>query len=86
MDGTVAAGSLAGAGGGYDELLAVLDGHLAGKSDREVAEDLYGHDRVAAEWREDSWMRSAVRRRVKKALMIMNRGYRDLAAGRRLAG
>lgn len=62
----------------------VLDGHLAGKSDRELAVDLYGCERVAAEWSEDSWMRSAVRRRVRKARMIMNRGYRDLAAGRRL--
>ena len=71
-------------GRGYDELLVILDCHLAGKSDRELAVILYGSARVAAEWSEDSWMRSAVRRWVRKARMIMNRGYRDLAAGRRL--
>ena len=63
------------------ELLTVLDGRLAGKSWRETAVDLYGADAVTAEWHADSWMRAHVRRRGKKARMLMESGYRDLAAG-----
>ncbi len=64
------------------ELLTVLDGRLAGKSWRETAVDLYGAKRVAANWNADSWMRSRVRRRGKKARSLMEGGYRDLVAGR----
>ena len=64
------------------ELLTVLDGRLAGKSWRETAVDLYGAKRVAAEWHPESWMRSRVRRRGKKARFLMQRGYRDLVVGR----
>ena len=64
------------------ELLTVLDGRLAGKSWRETAVDLYGADAVAAEWHADGWMRARVRRRGEKARMLMESGYRDLAAGR----
>ena len=70
-------------GSGTDrELLTVLDGRLAGKSWRETAVDVYGAKRVAAEWYADSWMRACVRRRGEKARMLMESGYRDLAAGR----
>ena len=69
-------------GRGIDrELLTVLDGRLAGKSWRETAVDLYGADAVAAEWHADGWMRARVRRRGEKARMLMESGYRDLAAG-----
>ena len=64
------------------ELLTVLDGRLAGKSWRETAVDLYGADAVAAEWHADGWMRARVRRRGEKARMMMQSGYRHLAAGR----
>jgi len=64
------------------ELLTVLDGRLAGKSWRETAIDLYGAERVVAEWNTESWMRSRVRRRGKKARFLMERGYRSLAAAR----
>ena len=64
------------------ELLTVLDARLAGKSWRETAVDLYGAQRVAAEWHTESWMRSLVRRRDKKARFLMEGGYRDLVAGR----
>ncbi len=64
------------------ELLRVLDGRLAGKSWRETAMDLYGAKEVAAHWNTDSWMRSRVRRRGKKARVLMEGGYRDLVAGR----
>ena len=59
----------------------VFDGRLAGKSWRETAVDLYGADAVAAEWHADGWMRARVRRRGEKARMLMESGYRDLAAG-----
>ena len=64
------------------ELLSVLDGRLAGKSWRETAVDLYGADAVAAEWHADGWMRARARRRGEKARLLMESGYRDLAAGR----
>ena len=63
-------------------LLSVLDGRLAGKSWREIAVDLYGAERVAADWSVDGWMRSRVRRYGSKARVLMECGYRDLAAGR----
>ena len=36
------------------EVLIALDGHRAGKSLCEIAEDLFGAERVAAEWSADS--------------------------------
>ncbi|WP_428097891.1 DNA -binding domain-containing protein [Candidatus Rariloculus sp.] len=56
------------------ELLTVLDARLAGKSWRETAVDLYGAQRVAAEWHRESWMRARVRRRDKKARFLMEGG------------
>ena len=64
------------------ELLTVLDARLAGKSWREAAVDLHGAKRVAAEWDTDSWMRSRVRRLGRRALMLMEGGYRNLVAKR----
>ena len=64
------------------ELLSVLDGRLAGKSWRQTAVELYGAEEVASDWHPDSWMRARVRRRGKKALALMEHGYRELAAGR----
>ena len=67
---------------GDRELLTVLDGRLAGTSWREIAVDIYGAKPVAAEWHADSWIRSRVRRRGKKARILMESGYRGLVAGR----
>lgn len=44
-----------------------LAGLRAGKSLREIAIDLYGPDRVAADWHGDSWMRANVQRLVDRA-------------------
>ena len=41
-----------------------LAGIRSGKSMREIAVDLYGADRVAADWHDDSEMRAKVRRLV----------------------
>ena len=45
----------------------VLAGIRSGKSMREIAIDLYGTDRVAADWHVDSRMRAKVRRLVYRA-------------------
>ena len=52
---------------GNRELLIALDGHAAGKSTREIAEDLYGAERVAAQWSPDGVLRSRVRRLLRRA-------------------
>ena len=62
-------------------MILALDGHLAGDSHRVIAIDLYGAASVAAEWHEDSAIRSRVRSRVDKSRRLMNGGYRDLATG-----
>ena len=61
--------------------MTALDGRLGGRSLRQIAVDLYGEERVAAEWRSDGSMRGRVRWRVKQALKLMNGGYRELIAG-----
>ena len=64
-------------------LLAALDAKLAAKSQREIAEVLFGREK-AARFELDGAMRSEVRRRVAKALFYMEVGYRDMAAGRKV--
>ena len=59
----------------------MLDGRLAGRSLREIAIDLYGERRVAEDWTRNGSMKAAVRWRVKRALWLMNGGYRILIAG-----
>ena len=49
---------------------------------REVAEVLFGRTRVAADWHPDGDLRAKTRRRISKAVAMMEYGYRDLAAGR----
>ena len=53
---------------GDRELRIALDGHVAGKSTREIAVDLYGAERVAAEWNPEGALRAHTRRLVRKAL------------------
>ena len=60
------------------ELLVALDGHLSGKKAREIARELRDSAKVAAEWHEDGGLRSLVRRRIGRAVALMEGGYRDL--------
>jgi len=63
----------------YRDYLVALDGRLAGRSYRDIAEVLYGSDRVGAYWIDDSrGLKSKVRRAVESGLALMNGGYRDL--------
>jgi hypothetical protein len=63
----------------YFDYLLALDGHLAGRSYRDIAEVLYGSDRIGPSWTDDSrGQKSKVRRAVERGLALMNGGYRDL--------
>ena len=56
------------------ELRIALDGHAAGRSVREIAEDLYGSESVASDWGADSVLRAQTRRLVRKAQAHAKRG------------
>lgn len=59
--------------------LLALDGHLAGKTYRDIAEVIYGAERVDAHWTDDTrWMKSKVRRAVERGVALMSGGYRSL--------
>jgi hypothetical protein len=63
----------------YLAYLIALDGHLEGRSYRDIAEVLYGPDRVGTHWIDDTrWMKSKVRRAVERGIALMNSGYHDL--------
>ena len=63
----------------YFDYLVALDGHLAGRSYRDIAEVLYGSVRIGPYWTNDSrGYKSKVRRAVERGLALMNGGYRDL--------
>jgi hypothetical protein len=63
----------------WHDYLIALDGHLAGRSYRDIAEVLYGSDRIGPYWTDDSrGYKSKVRRAVECGLALMNGGYRDL--------
>jgi hypothetical protein len=63
----------------YFDYLLALDGHLAGRSYRDIAEVLYGADRIGPYWTDDSrGYKSKVRRAVERGLALMNGGYRDI--------
>lgn len=64
-------------------LLGALDAKLARRSQREIAEVLFGPG-APARFELDGAMRSQVRRRVEKAEFYMEVGYRDMAAGRKV--
>ena len=61
-----------------DRLLTVMEGLRAGKKPRGIAEDIWKKEDVAAVWASDSWMRSQVRRWVKKAQTLAEGGWREL--------
>ncbi|WP_313023920.1 DUF2285 domain-containing protein [Pseudomonas lopnurensis] len=58
--------------------LQALDATLAGASQREVAEGVFGID-AAADWHSDGSLRSRVRRLVQRGNQLMRGGYRRLA-------
>ena len=58
--------------------MTILDGFGTKKSHRDIAVDIWGPKRVAAEWNADSWMRSQIRRWVPKAQALADGGWRDL--------
>ena len=62
--------------------MTVLEADQNGLSWREIAERLWGAERVAEDWWEDGWMRARIRRRLAKARAML-KGYRDIAAGRK---
>jgi hypothetical protein len=82
--------SLAGKSSHYDDRLSdtrtkwrdyliALDGHLAGRSYRDIAEVTYGSHRVGHTWSHDTQsLKDRVRRAVGRGLQLMNGGYVDL--------
>ena len=63
----------------YRDYLLALDGRLAGRSYRDIAEVLYGSDTIGTTWADDTrGLKSKVRRAVDCGLALMNGGYREL--------
>lgn len=61
------------------ECLVALDGHLESRTYRDIAEVLYGSDRVSETWTGDTrFMKDKVRRAVERGVALMNGGYRKL--------
>lgn len=59
-------------------VLQALDGWLAGASHREVAEELFGHDRVEADWGDPGdHLRDRTRRAIRRGRALMDGGYRQ---------
>jgi hypothetical protein len=66
-------------GARYAIVLQALDGRLAGKSDRTIAKDLFGENRVKADWSDaNDHLRDRVRRAVSRGLQLMRGGYLNL--------
>ncbi len=63
----------------YRDYLVALDGRLEGRSYRDIAEVLYGRDRIGDSWTLDTQgLKSKVRRAVECGLDLTNGGYRAL--------
>jgi Uncharacterized conserved protein (DUF2285) len=67
----------------YDDRLRhyviALNGHLAGRSYRDIAEVIYGTDRVKSVWTSDTrYLKEGMRRAVRRGLEYMNGEYRSL--------
>lgn len=58
--------------------LQALDGVLAGASQRQVAEAVFGRRAVAERWHADGDLRAQVRRMIRAGKTLMNGGYRRL--------
>ncbi|WP_241117090.1 DUF2285 domain-containing protein [Achromobacter xylosoxidans] len=59
--------------------LQALDGQFAGASHRQIAEVLYGRERVRAAWHTDSALRAQLRHSLARGYALMRGGYRALA-------
>ena len=59
-------------------MLLALEGDAEGRTLRDIAVDFWGAERVAAEYHPDGWMRSLVKRRLRKANDILGQ-YRRMA-------
>ena len=59
-------------------MMRALDAWLAGHSYREIAEGLYGKERVASRSWKDGDLRSHIIRLVKSGIALMRGGYRAL--------
>jgi hypothetical protein len=63
----------------YLDYLIALEGHLEGRSYREIATVLYGNSRIRETWNHDTHgYKLRVRRAVAQGLYLMNQGYRKL--------
>jgi hypothetical protein len=63
----------------YLDYLIALEGHLEGRSYRDIAIVLYGRDRIDATWTNDTHgYKLRVRRAVAQGLYLMLHGYRSL--------
>jgi hypothetical protein len=60
----------------YRDYLVALDGHLAHRTYRDIAEVLYGSERVKDVWtNETRYLKDKVRRAVQAGIELMNGGY-----------
>jgi hypothetical protein len=63
----------------WQDYLIALDGLLAGRSYRDIAQVIYGSDRIGQTWTQDTRsLKDRVRRAVGRGLQLMNGGYADL--------
>jgi hypothetical protein len=61
------------------DYLMALDGHLAGRSYRDIAEVIYGSDRVKNVWTSETrFLKETVRRAVRRGIQYMESEYRTL--------
>ena len=70
-----------GRGTGIASFCWALEGEAEGRTQREIAAEIWGQERVDAEYYADGWMHSRIKRRLKKAKAIMEQ-YRDMATRR----
>jgi len=56
----------------------VLDGFLGGKSLREIATDIFSPEYVNDFWTDRDWLKSRVRRRIKRGCYFLDGGYMEL--------
>lgn len=60
----------------WRDYLIALDGHLAGRSYRDIAEVIYGSHRIKESWSDDTRsLKDRVRRAVERGVVLMERDY-----------
>ena len=58
--------------------MTILEGLGTKRTQRDIALEIWGEERVAAEWKTGYWMRSQVRRWIDKAEALGEGGWRSL--------